>query len=72
MPRPALICLAALLAGCTSIPEIDAEAGDAAGDSEYPRLVPLEQILDSPGLAQTAPEDGTAPRGAVAPGETRT
>lgn len=55
MPRPVMICLAALLAGCTNIPEIDAEAGDVAGDAEYPRLVPLEQILDSPGAAKSGP-----------------
>lgn len=52
MPRLFMICLAALLAGCTNIPEIDSEAGDIAGDAEYPRLLPLEQILDSPGAAQ--------------------
>ena len=52
MPRHVMICLAALLAGCTSIPEIDSEAGAVAGDAEYPRLLPLEQILDSPGASQ--------------------
>ena len=71
MPRPALICLAALLSGCTNIPEIDTEARDETKDAEYPRLVPLEQILDSPSLALAVPDGDTAPRVEETPGETR-
>lgn len=42
-----MLCLC-LLAGCTQFPEVDAAEGARVDEADYPRLLPLDQILDAP------------------------
>jgi hypothetical protein len=52
---PRLLLLAALAAGCSSFPALDARTSRAAAQAPYPSLLPLDRLL-----AAAAPRAGAA------------
>ncbi len=57
-PRPAILaCLiAACLAGCTKVPELDATIAEDMEHADYPALVPIETLLVQPARTIQTPE----------------
>ena len=46
--RVCALCLAAVLASCTTFPELDSTRSAAVARAPYPGLVPLDPLLDGP------------------------
>ncbi|MEQ9176964.1 MAG: hypothetical protein RLP16_07655 [Alphaproteobacteria bacterium] len=64
--RPTLaFCAAALVAGCSTFPQLDAVVSDEAWASDYPALVPAETLRAR--AAARAPSGAATPLDAASP-----
>lgn len=60
------LVFAALLAGCTSFPQLEEATSDQARAKGFPRLVPLEQLLDGAQGGRLTPDVAQSVLGRVA------
>ncbi|MCG6902605.1 MAG: hypothetical protein LJE68_07980 [Rhodobacter sp.] len=59
-PFLCLPVIAALLAGCTSFPQLDSATSLEAKRAPYPKLIPAEGLLAKRGEGRLTPESGEA------------
>ncbi|SMX33355.1 hypothetical protein [Actibacterium lipolyticum] len=60
MTRAALFLCVALVSGCTDFPDLDAAVGDSAKNAAYPRVLPIEGVLENAAQTNISEETGQA------------